>query len=331
MENSFFIGVDGGGTHTRALIINGSGRKIGLGQSGPSNYDAVGVETSRQNVGDAVAAAWRAAGLESRPADGAFLGMAGVIGSADRDTIMKIATRLRLAAPERIGVDHDIRILLTGGLGGEPGIALIVGTGSSCYARDSQGHAVQVGGYGPLVDDLGSGYALGVQAMRSMVFAADGRGPATALSTTVLKFLGITSVEEFSCRVYHDGVTRTEIASLAPQVIACATAGDAAATNILNDGAAALAFMAAIAAQKIGTEMSTALVIGGGLGEADTIYRGEIMRKIKLRTPRIKIQSPLFSAVQGAAILAMALAGRKFGEPEAANLRASCAKKAQQP
>ncbi len=329
LENNFFIGIDGGGTHTRALIMDGAGRGIALGQSGASNYNAVGVETAQQNIGDAVASAWRAARLESRPANGVFLGMAGVNSAADRDTIMKIAIRLRLAAPEHIGVDHDIRILLAGGLGGEPGIALIVGTGSSCYARDSRGHAVQVGGYGSLVDDMGSGYALGVQAMRAMVFAADGRGPSTTLSETVLKFLGITGIEEFSRRVYHDGVTRTEIASLAPQVIACAKAGDTVALQILHDSAAALALMVATAARKIMTDASTALVIGGGLGEADTIYRDALLREIKLQAPRIKIQSPLFSAVQGAAILAMAAAGRKFGEPEAANFMAFSAKKAQ--
>lgn len=321
MENKYFIGVDGGGTNTRALIIDGSGRGLGLGKSGPSNYQHVGIETAGKNIGHAIEAAWKCAGMEPRPGTGAFLGMAGVIGAADHATILDMAIQLQIAAPRHIGVDHDIRILLAGGLGGEPGIALIVGTGSSCYGRDSAGRAVQVGGFGPLMDDLGSGYALGVQAMRATVFAADGRGSATALSAPVLKFLGITGMEDFPRRVYHDGITRAQIASLAPVVVSCANAGDAVANEILRQGAGDLAKMAATAIRRIGGEGPVSVVIGGGLGEAETIYRQEILTAIGSLAPQSQIRHPLFSPVAGAAILAMEVAGSRFGKVERENLK----------
>ncbi len=321
MEHKFFIGVDGGGTNTRALIIDGSGLGLGLGNSGPSNYQHVGIETAKKNIGLAIEAAWKCAGMEPRPGTGAFLGMAGVTGMADHATILDMATQLQIAAPGHVGVDHDIRILLAGGLGGEPGIALIVGTGSSCYGRDSTGHAVQVGGFGPLMDDLGSGYALGVQAMRAAVFAADGRGSATALSAPVLKFLSISGMDDFCRRVYHEGLTRTQIASLAPVVVSCADAGDAAANEILRQGAGDLAKMVATAMRRIGGEGSVSVVIGGGLGEAETIYRQEILTAIGSLAPRAKIKRLLFPPVAGAAILAMEVAGRKFGNVERENLK----------
>ena len=321
MDDEYFIGVDGGGTNTRALIIASAGRGVGVGQAGPSNYQHVGIETAANNIRHAIDAAWRQAGMVPRPATGAFLGMAGVIGAADRATILSMATQLQIAAPGHCGVDHDIRILLAGGLGGEPGIALIVGTGSSCYGRDSVGRCVQVGGFGPLMDDLGSGYALGVQAMRATVFAADGRGPSTALTVPVLRFLGITGMEDFSRRVYHEGLTRAQIASLAPVVVSCANAGDAVANEILHQGAAELAKMVAIAIRRMGGERSVSVVIGGGLGEADTIYRQEILTSISSLAPKSEIKPLLFSPVAGAAILAMEVAGRKFGKVERENLK----------
>lgn len=320
MKNEFFIGVDGGGTNTRALIIDGSGRGFGLGKSGPSNYDHVGIETAMKNIGDAVKVAWNRAGLEPRPAAGVFLGIAGVTGDADRAAITEIACQLRLAALAHIGVDHDIRILLAGGLCGEPGIALIVGTGSSCYGRDTRGHGMQVGGFGSLVDDLGSGYALGVQAMRAAVFAADGRGPATTLSGPVLGFLGITGMEDFLRRVYHDGLTRTQIASLAPVVVSCAQAGDGAAKEILRRSAADLADMVATAIRRMGCDGPIPLVIGGGLGEVETLYRREIVQALQSRAARAKVTTPMFPAVAGATLLAMEASGKVFGEPERENL-----------
>ena len=320
--------MDGGGTNTRALIIDGSGQGHGLAKSGPSNYDYVGIEIARKNIGDAVQAAWNRAGLKPRPAAGIFLGIAGVTGMADRTTIEVIASKLHLAEPARVGVDHDIRILLAGGLGGEPGIALIVGTGSSCYARNATGNAFKVGGFGPLVDDLGSGYALGVQAMRAAAFAADGRGPATSLSEAVMGFLDITSMDNFLRRVHHDGLTRTQIASLAPMVVSCAQTGDGIAMDILRRGAIDLAEMVAAIVRQMGCDGPLALVIGGGLGEAETIYRQELLQALRRLAPQITITQPLFPAVAGAALLAMEAAGKRFGTKERENLAEFLAKEA---
>jgi len=94
--------------------------------------------------------------------------MAGVVSDDDRTTIRQIAEQLRLAPPERIGVDHDIRIALAGGLAGQPGIALIVGTGSSCYGRTA-GWALLAGrGMGAFVGRFRQRLLLGL--------ASDGSG-----------------------------------------------------------------------------------------------------------------------------------------------------------
>ncbi len=139
------IGVDGGGTRTRAALVTESGQILGLGTAGPSNYDDVGVAVAQSNIGLAVQRAWQQAGLSSRQGDAAFLGMAGVVSSADRATIYRMAAELALAPTPRIHVDHDIRIALAGGLAGQPGIALIVGTGSSCYGRRADGLGTSLG------------------------------------------------------------------------------------------------------------------------------------------------------------------------------------------
>ena len=68
---SLVIGVDGGGSTTRAALVDAIGRVLGLGYAGPSNYDDVGVGVAEENIGRAVSAAWHAMGQAFRPADAA--------------------------------------------------------------------------------------------------------------------------------------------------------------------------------------------------------------------------------------------------------------------
>ena len=106
------LGIDGGGTSTRAVILDGKGNLLGSGQGGPSNYNSVGLAQSQVNVGEAVDAARREAGMDQRPFDAVFFGMAGVVSPLDHARIRSIGVNLGLAAVERIGVDHDCRIAL---------------------------------------------------------------------------------------------------------------------------------------------------------------------------------------------------------------------------
>lgn len=110
----YVLGVDGGGTKTKAVIADEEGHVHGLGIGGPSNYDDVGMEKAKVGIAEAL---W----------------MAGVVSEKDRAVIHAIARELSLAADGNIDIDHDCRIALAGGLSGRPGIVLIAGTGSSCY------------------------------------------------------------------------------------------------------------------------------------------------------------------------------------------------------
>ena len=148
-----FLGVDGGGTKTQAVIIDECGRVLGAGLGGPANYDAVGVEVAQSNIAQAVEAARQAAGIADYPFASAYLGLAGVVCARDCEIVHGIARRLNLAAI--VGVDHDCRIALAGGLSGRPGIVLISGTGSSCFGMNALGDQWRAGGWGYLISDEG--------------------------------------------------------------------------------------------------------------------------------------------------------------------------------
>lgn len=304
-------GVDGGATRTRAVIGLTDGRILGVGTAGPSNYDNVGVPAASASIRDAVLSARAAAGIGAVPVAGMFLGMAGVVSPADRETVTAMALAHALAPPGKIGVDHDIRIALAGGLGGAEGVVLIAGTGSSTYGRRSDGRHHRTG-WGYLLDDRGSGYDLGRHAMIAAVMEADGRGPATTLSTIVRERLGYAEIDEILRIVYHTGVPVAAVAAIAPQVINEAVRGDAVARGILHAGAAELARMVETVARALvfsGTPFPLAMV--GGLVDHPGLYRDMVRGAITTLVPEAEIVEPLLPPVLGAVILAGEVAGTR--------------------
>lgn len=316
------VGVDGGGSTTRAVLVDSTGHVLGLGYAGPSNYDDVGVGVAEENIGRAVSSAWHATGQAFRPADAAFFGMAGVVSDADRDTIHAMARALDIAPPETVGVDHDIRIALAGGLGGREGIALIVGTGSSCYGRRRDGREWRAGGWGYLLDDLGGGYYLGLQGLVALTRAADGRGAATALTEPLLRALRLADPQDIMRRLYHEGfedtrngMTRAEIASLAPIVLSIAVAGDAVAGAIVEHGVDELALMVETVARELAFDgRSVPVTAVGGLAQSGDAYKGWLYPAIRRRVPHADIHEPVLSPVLGAALLALDLRGVAVSE-----------------
>ncbi len=315
-----FLGIDGGATNTRAVLISESGIILSKGTAGPSNYDNVGVETASNNIAGAVEQAWTHAGLTPAAADGAFFGMAGVVSEADRKIILDIAVQRGIAPPSHIGIDHDIRIALAGGLAGNEGIVLIAGTGSSCYGRRTDGSNHRTG-WGYLLDDLGSGYFLGLQAMIATIQQADGRGAKTHLSECVQQRLDYKQIDDIMRILYHQHLSVTEIASLAPLVLETAQAGDKVARNIIRQGAEELSRMVEAVARKLQfAESDCQITFAGGLTQS-SFYMQHIETAIKHRVPKSVLRPPELPPVIGAAILAMETAHIPLTEKVLANLK----------
>lgn len=302
-----FLGIDGGGTRTRAALLDADRRLLGEGEGGPSNIDDVGEAGARANIAAAVAAARARAGLPDTAFAAAFLGMAGVTSDDDRAVIRRIAHTLKLAPTACIDVDHDCRIALAGGLSGRPGIVLITGTGSSCYGRTAAGAHWMTGGRGHLIADEGSGYWYGLNAIRAAVRHHDGRGPSTVLHDRVLTALGIDTIEAVMHRLYVVGVTRPEIAALAPLVIAAAEAGDGVAQRLFLEGARELAECVEAVAQRLGFASGPSeLALTGGLSQAQ-VAREPLVAAVTARLPGCRVTLAERSPVVGAALLARAL------------------------
>jgi len=301
----YVLGIDGGGSRTRAAILNERSAVVGFGEAGPSNIHHVGATIAQENIGSATQNALRASGLlMGQPFAAAFFGMAGVATEPERRVIRNIAIALKLAPKNHIGVDHDIRIALAGALGGRDGIVLIAGTGSACYGRRENREA-RAGGWGAVLDDSGGGLWLGLQAMKAVLRAEDGRGQKTALRRILFAELKVKLPRELIF-LAADPAARLKIAATAPKILRAAQAGDSVARAIVARGAAELALLAKTVARKLKFSRGVSIALVGGLS-TEVIYTRAIHRDLRRSLPNCDIVKTVNPPAIGAAMLAMKL------------------------
>ena len=260
------IGIDAGGTKTVALLARADGQMIlGQGVGGPGNIRAVGAERVTAALTTAVAAAFAAAGLSPTTIAAAAIGAAGAARPDDRAAV-ETCLRVALAA-DRYAVTNDAAIALRAAIPTGPAILLIAGTGSIGYGRTAEGREVRAGGWGYLLDDAGSAYAIGLAGLGAVLRAHDGRDPQTTLSATLLVAWGLAEPEGIIGRVYQLPPPRDEIAALAPLVVAAARAGDAVAGSIVANAGDALGALAVATIGKLAPapKATIPLVTTGGL------------------------------------------------------------------
>ena len=101
------LGVDGGGTQTRCVVLDDHGQMIGSGVSGASKPDAVEASVGTRHLHEAIRMACADCGVES--IDTAFLGIGGVNSDVDRQVILGMLDGLGLRPGIPLGVDLDIR------------------------------------------------------------------------------------------------------------------------------------------------------------------------------------------------------------------------------
>ena len=277
--HAYYLGIDGGGSKTLAVLVDAQGRELGRGLAGSANYNAVGIEQAVQNIASAVTYATQAID-NTNHIHKAWLGLAGVDRPTDFATLYP---RLQSLA-HQVYITNDAELNL-GALPSAIGITLIAGTGSIVLGRNTQGELARAGGWGHLLGDEGSGYDLGHQSLLAAVKAADGRGPQTRLLDLVLENWHLQKAEEIIGQVYAGNSDKARIARLSACVFQAARQGDEIAHTIILQGAAELALAVSTVAKKLGfaPEQEIALALGGGLLLNEANYREQFFLQLRTR------------------------------------------------
>jgi N-acetylglucosamine kinase-like BadF-type ATPase len=302
--------VDGGGTRTIVQVADLSGEVVAESESGSSNYKSVGIKIAKENINKAV---FKVIDLLNNSKEFTFknacFGLSGNDSCEDRDIYHKIIFDSKIKDylnPASTIICNDTRIGLAAGSNSKNGIMIICGTGSNCYGINEEGKEAKVNGWDYILGDEGSGYAVGIKALRALMKAYDGRGESTLLFKTILEDLNIKNVSELIRWAYNDSFSKDKIAAIAKTVCRTAEMGDRISIKILEEEATEAVNSVTVVANKLNmADKKFDLVFVGNLFKCEKYFKSVLMKKLKSKFTQINFMPLTEKPVEGAIKLAL--------------------------
>ncbi|MRN54689.1 N-acetylglucosamine kinase [Paenibacillus monticola] len=307
---NYYLGVDGGGSKTLAVISDQKGNIIGGATSGCGNHQT-GAVNAEQNIRQAVDKALRSANLTKEQITYSVFGLAGADREADYQILRPMILGLGM---QRYHIVCDTIIGLRAGTRQSHGVVVICGTGTNCYGINRIGQELQVGGFGYSFGDFGGGGDLAVEVFRSVIRAWEGREQPTRLSQATLTLLGFASTEEMFHHYLDHGLrVPNRIAKLLFEV----AEHDGIARDILRRQGRELGIAASAVIRKLGMQQDNFdLVMAGSI-----LTRGEsryivpfIEAEITGLAPGCRLTVLTLEPVAGALFMAMERSGGSVEE-----------------
>lgn len=294
---SYYMGIDGGGSTLRVALIHRDSLQPSVEiQRGTANPNLIGRETAAQQIQAAMRDSLSQAGITAEQVQGVGIGIAGASAAYASDWLHAL---VRAVLPtSHLVAASDNEIALVGALGKRQGLLLLSGTGSGAFGINASGNHLQVGGWGYLLGDEGSGYWLGVQALKVVIQAFD-HDQTSALSQAISQHLGLHSARQLIETIYLGTQPIPTIAQLAPFILKQAAAGDPQARVICVQAADALYQQAILTIQRLDLHAPD-IAFAGSILSHDNVISQDLCRRFDLaERPQAR-----YRPVIGAALLA---------------------------
>jgi glucosamine kinase len=296
------VGIDGGGTKTRAILADERGDPIAEAVGPGSAVRPNEAERSAGVIADVVREVLEEGSAAAERPRVLCVGVAGVGRESERQALWEALAGRQVA--DEIVVVSDFSVALDDAFGDGPGVLLIAGTGSSAFARGPTGATARCGGWGPMIGDEGGGAWIGRRALSVVSAAADGREPETALTGAVLTAAEASEASEL-IRWAADA-NPAKFATLAPVVLSVADAGDLRANSIVSMAVEELSLHIRALARRLFTDerASVPVAFTGGLLNKGSSYRKRLEHRLKTAVPGAQVHAaeidPARGAVRGA-------------------------------
>jgi N-acetylglucosamine kinase-like BadF-type ATPase len=298
------LAVDAGQTTIRAALVDdGRGPRSAV----TSGVVRVGTGGGPELVSERLLAAVAELGPLPEPAPAAAIGLSG-FEAVSRDDLGWIADEFRRGAGvESLAIASDGLTALLGAIGRRDGVVVAAGTGTACLARRGARFA-KVDGWGSLLGDAGSGFAIGRAGLDAALRAYDGRGGSAALMEAAVERFG--AIERLPEQIYSAPVPTRAVASFAVDVGHVAEAGDEQARAILAAAARELAISACAAAGRL-FEPGEPIVVSyaGNVFGAGELIAEPFRSEVETRLPRASLMEPEGDPLAGALLLAELASG----------------------
>jgi N-acetylglucosamine kinase-like BadF-type ATPase len=305
-----YLGVDGGGSKTRFLLIDEEGKVLGAYTGGPAYHIEVGLETLASMLAHGIEHTLRRGGIAAAEVTFAFLGLPAY--GEDRAVQSKLDAAPAAALPNgRYRCGNDMVCGWAGALAGADGINIAAGTGSIAYGEYA-GRSARAGGWGELFSDEGSAYWLAREGLRLFSRMSDGRSPRGALHGIVRRHFVLEEDLDLCAAIYGTAATqRSQLAQLSRLVAEAAAAGDPAARALFAQAATELADIVDAVRDRlqVPAEMELPLSCSGGLFQLRELLLSPFETALGRRTRRYRVAPARLPPDAGAALYAAKLAG----------------------
>lgn len=228
----YVLGIDGGGTKTRAALADMSGVVIAQATVGPTNPNAVSKQLLKTTLQTLFHSLENQTGKQADTFTNIFAGIAGT-GNKHNHRLVKNVMHELVPQNTDIEVEPDPINALYSGTYGKPGIVQISGTGSITYGINSQLQHDRVGGWGYLLGDEGSGYDIGRQGIAAALKSYDGTEKSTTLLANLFTFFNVSEPQELMNKIYASATPKNEIAAFAKIVLHAYKQQDSVAEEII--------------------------------------------------------------------------------------------------
>jgi len=296
----YYIGIDGGGTNSRITGINREAEIIGSAIGGPTNITAM--SNVAENIKKLLHDFNTSNRLDIIDCAAVYMGSAGASVAKNAATLEGIFREAGYTC--KIKIVSDAELVLAAETKGEAGIILISGTGSSCFAVTRDSIVRRVGGWGHIIDDGGSGYRMGMDAVKAALFDWDGRGTKTELLPMIINDFNLHNIEEILSFVYSDKFDKSRIANIAHLIQSAGDRGDKVALSI--EATAVRDLFIAVKAMVESTGLDKhKLVLSGSIVTKYERIKTALVSKLTNLYPNLKISEASVPSELGAAYLAM--------------------------
>jgi N-acetylglucosamine kinase-like BadF-type ATPase len=314
MADGLLIGVDAGGTSTKALALDLKTGEQRTGRTEGANWTVHGPALCAERLAAAVTEAAARRAIQSLA-----LCIAGFY-PPDHAEAAYAWARAQWPEVPHLTIQPDVHAAWAGAFGGEPGIVVISGTGSIVYGRNAAGEEARAGGWGPLFGDEGSAYNVALRVLRWVAGQVDWgfKDPLHCAFITRWPELG-DDMHTWLRGVYRLGWGREAIAMLGGFVGSLADDGNVLARAAIHSEVLLLEDQIAAVNQRLGIGTRTRLAplaVQGGFGENCAYFRKRLDQGARLQRkdggPAMycyKVAPSKFTSLQGATVLSALQAG----------------------
>ncbi len=320
MSRTLFLGVDGGGTRTRFVLVDSEGSLVASHEAPASYHLEIGIDGVRKVVADGLAAMFQASAIDGSAVTHAFFGLP-AYGEDSAAQPLLDAIPEPLLGHRRYRCGNDMVCAWAGSLGGADGINIVAGTGSIGYG-ERRGRTARAGGWGEGFGDEGSAYWIAVQGLNLFTRMSDGRLPKGPLHAVFRTSLGLSWDLDLCAKVMNK-YSRGSIAGLSQMVTRAALDGDKLAARIFDDAARELAAIVGAVRDALAFAPHEPVPVSysGGVFKVGTLILAPLQRYLKSQGS-YEMRPPMLTPDLGAAVYAAKLAAQRFSVPAMRRLAA---------